>query len=76
MLNVSGNPELTEYYENYPGMYELQSETWDGLPMYKQITGVDEAGNNVYGEGIVRNNSLVAFSIPSNFYRIITKIFN
>ena len=56
MLNVSGNPELTEYYENYPGMYELQTETWDGLPMYKQITGVDEAGNNVYGEGIVRNN--------------------
>ena len=57
MLNVSGNPELTEYYENYPGMYELQIETWDGLPMYKQITGVDEAGNNVYGEGIVRNNT-------------------
>ena len=53
LLNVSGNPELTEYYENYPGMYELQAEEWDGMPMYKQITGVDEAGNNVYGEGSV-----------------------
>ena len=26
LLNVSGNPELTEYYENYPGIYHLQAE--------------------------------------------------
>ena len=23
LLNVSGDPELTDYYENYPGIYEL-----------------------------------------------------
>ena len=22
-LNVSGNPEVTDYYENYPGIYEI-----------------------------------------------------
>ena len=53
-LNVSGNPQLTEYYENYPGIYELQeNDLFNDAITYKQISGYDEAGNTVYGEGII-----------------------
>ena len=53
MLNVSGNPELTDYYENYPGIYELQDDMFNDHITYKQIAGVDEAGNTIYGEGVI-----------------------
>ena len=39
-LNVSGNPELTEYYENYPGVYLLQEETFNDMVTYKQLAGL------------------------------------
>ena len=52
-LNVSGNPELTEYYENYPGIYLLQDELWDNMVTYKQLQGYDEAGNVIFGQGII-----------------------
>ena len=41
-LNVSGNPELTEYYENYPGIYILQEETFNDMVTYKQLSGQRE----------------------------------
>ena len=52
-LNVSGNAELTDYYEDYPGIYELQTEMFNDMITYKQVLGVDEAGATVYGQGII-----------------------
>ena len=50
-LNISGNPELTDYYENYPGIYELQSDMFNDAITYRQITGYDELGEPIYGQG-------------------------
>ena len=50
-LNISGNPELTDYYENYPGIYELQSDMFNGAITYRQITHYDDLGEPVYGQG-------------------------
>ena len=50
-LNISGNPELTDYYENYPGIYELQADTFNDAITYRQITGYDELGEPIYGQG-------------------------
>ena len=48
---MSGDAETTDYYENYPGIYELQSDSFNGNVTYKQVLGQDEAGNNIYGQG-------------------------
>ena len=52
-LNISGNPELTDYYENYPGIYELTNETFNDAMVYRLMDGVDDVGNVVYGQGVV-----------------------
>ena len=52
LLNVSGDPELTEYYENYPGIYELQTDTHNEMITYKQRKGYNDAGVMEYGQGL------------------------
>ena len=50
-LNISGDPELTDYYENYPGIYELQEDIFNGALTYRQLTGYDDLGEPIYGQG-------------------------
>jgi hypothetical protein len=50
---VSGDAELTDYYEDYPGIYELQDETFNDMITYLQIAGYDEVGKIIYGQGVI-----------------------
>ena len=53
-LNVSGDPQLTDYYENYPGIYELvEGELFNEQIVYRQIAGYDGTGAVIYGEGVI-----------------------
>ena len=53
LLNISGDPELTDYYEDYPGLYELTDEVFNDAIVYRQIYGYDAAGVVIYGQGVV-----------------------
>jgi len=46
-------PDLIEYYENYPGMYKLQTDLFNDAITYRQVTGKDDSGNDVFGEGVI-----------------------
>lgn len=55
-LNVSGAPEVTDYYEDYPSIYVHVEETFNGQRMYRKLDGYDEFGNEIYGVGRVMKN--------------------
>ena len=65
-LNVSGDPELTDYYEDYPGTYQLiYNDTFNDRIYYRQIAGYDEVGDFIWGQGRVRNNNFALFELTN-----------
>ena len=36
-LNVTGDPEVTDYYEDYPSIYVLVDETFNGERVYRPV---------------------------------------
>ena len=68
LLNVSGDPELTEYYENYPGIYELTTDKFNDAVVYRQIGGYDDVGNVVYAEGHIYYWEDVGWLIGANTF--------
>ena len=67
-LNVSGDPQLTDYYENYPGIYELTEEIFNDQIVYRQIAGYDGAGEVIYGEGVIYYWGDVGWLIGANTF--------
>ena len=68
-LNVSGDPELTDYYEDYPGIYELIfNETFNDLPYYRQIAGYDSVGEVIYGQGYIYYWEDVGWLLGANLF--------
>ena len=70
-LNVSGNPELTEYYENYPGVYILQEETFNEMVTYKQLSGQREIINTLKVPKICTLIPIFVQSSPNEDYSIV-----
>ena len=62
-LNISGNPELTDYYENYPGIYELTNETFNDAMVYRLMDGVDDVGNVVCDVGGIGGDGGLGFDL-------------
>ena len=68
-MNVSGDPELTDYYEDYPGTYQLiYNETFNGLPFYRQIAGYDSVGEMLFGQGYIYYWEDVGWLLGANLF--------
>ena len=68
LLNVSGDPELTDYYENYPGTYELTTDMFNDKVVYRQIAGYDDFGEVIHGEGHIYYWDDVGWLIGANTF--------
>ena len=68
LLNVSGAAEITDYYEDYPGIYELQEDTYNDMITYLQIAGYDEVGATVYGQGVIYYWADVGWLLGANTF--------
>ena len=67
-LEVSGDPMLNDYYENYPGLYELTSFSFNGMPVYRQLVGEDELGNPLYGPGFIYYWGDIGWLLGANLF--------
>ena len=68
-LNVSGFPEVTEYYEDYPAIYVLiEDQTYNGQSIYRKVEGYDEYGNYIYGTGFIYYWGDIGWLLGPNLY--------
>lgn len=67
-LNVSGAPEVTDYYEDYPAVYVLVEDTFNGQRLYRKLEGEDEFGQDIYGVGYIYYWADIGWLLGANLF--------